>query len=237
MSELIVEFIGTFLTTLPVPLASFFVGPLAALPIGFMLASMIYSFLFISGAHFNPSITFAMFISQRLPLQRSVLFMLVQFVAAFLACIYAAYGIGVDVVAPQTASVVAAWKALSTEMAFCAAIVTVYMHTCCSRQKGNQYYGFAIGFAFLSAVLCVPGGFNGSAFNPAVATSLQLTRCIVHQDCKPLIAFWVHWLAPFIGAAFGVFCFGILDTDEKVPEVDPKQVAAAAADAQTANFY
>lgn len=220
VSELIVEFIGTFLVTLPVPLASAFVGPLVALAFGFMTASMIYSFLFISGAHFNPAVSFAMFISQRMSLKRFLLFTIVQTFAAFFAGLYAAFPIGVDVAAPETADIAKAWKATTIEIAFTFAFVTSYMHTCVSRQRANQYYGFAMGFSLIAAVLCVPEGFNGSAFNPAIATALQLTKCFQQTDyCIHLVAIWVHWVAPFLGAFLAVLLYGILDTEDKPGQV------------------
>ena len=226
-SELLVEFIGTFLVTLPAPLCTYYVGPLAAIPVGFMTASMAYSFLFISGAHFSPTISFAMFISQRMSLKRMIMYIITQVLAAFASCMYAAYPIGVDIAAPLTASSLGhAWRAFTIETALTMAIVTVYMHNCCSRQRSNQYYGFAIGFTFLAAIMCIPDGFSGSAFNPAIATALQLTRCIAHGECIALSMTWLHWVAPCIGTFAGVFMYGILDTEEKVVPVEAAPPAA-----------
>ena len=228
VSELVTEFIGTFLVTLPVPLASVFVGPLASLAVGFMTASMVYSFLFISGAHFNPAISFAMFISQRMSFKRFILYIIVQTLSAWLSTLYAAFPIGVDVSAPETADIAKAWKSISVEMAFTYAVITAYFHTCISKQRSNQYYGFAIGFAFVAAILCIPNGFNGSAFNPAIATSLQLTRCIQNSDyCIHLAAFWIHWLAPFVGAFVAILLYGILDTEAKPGEENHGDVVSS----------
>jgi len=227
VSQVIVEFLGTFIVALPAPLATNFVGPLAALPVGFMIASMVYSFLFISGAHFNPAITMAMLISGRMTFGTSMLYMFTQFMAAFFSALYAAYAIGVQIVAPQTtASLSAAWKAMTIEMIFTVAIVTAYMHCTCSKQRKNQFYGFAIGFASLAAILCVPGGYKGSAFNPAIATSLQLMRCATQGKCGDLLATAIHWIAPFLGSLLGTLMYGILDTEEK-PH-DPAAVVAGA---------
>lgn len=220
VSELIAEFIGTFLITLPVPLATAFVGPLSSLAIGFMTASMVYSFLFISGGHFNPAISFAMFISQRMTLKRFLLYIAVHFVSAWLSCTYAAWPIGVTISAPETAdSLLAAWQTLTVEVVFSYVFVTAYMHTCVSRQRANQYYGFAIGFSFIAAVLCVPGGYTGSAFNPAVASALLLTKCFQSTGyCIHLTMVWLHWVAPFVGALIAVFLYGILDTEDRPGE-------------------
>src|SRR4051812_25060449 len=76
----VIEFIGTFFLVLVIGLSG---GN--ALAIGGILAAMVYMGGYISGAHFNPAITLAIFIQKKIPRNDAGIYMLVQLVAAILA--------------------------------------------------------------------------------------------------------------------------------------------------------
>ncbi|RNF27235.1 aquaporin 9 [Trypanosoma conorhini] len=214
VSEVVAEFVGTFLFVLTIPLASLGVGSLAPLPIGFMLAAMTFSFGYISGAHFNPAVTFATLINGKISLKKALFYMLAQIVAAFLAALYGSAIVGLDIPVPSTdVSLVSVWQALLCEMVYTFALASVVLHVNYSRQRGNEFYGFAIGMTVLSASFAV-GGFTGGAFNPAVATGTQLVGCIGGK-CKPLIFFWIYWAAPLGGSLLASIAYQILDTHDR----------------------
>lgn len=224
VSALLSEFIGTFLIAVPVPLASAAVGKLAAMAVGFMVASMVFSCRFISGAQFNPTMSFALWISSRMQTRRFLLEVAAQFLGAWLSSLYTGFLIGVDVPGPETFNLFKAWKSIAIEIALTFAFISVALHTTVSRQGENGYYGFASGFVMIGAILCIPDGFNGSAFNPAIATALQITKCIQRTDyCTHLAALWIHWLAPFTGALIAVLAYGVLDTEEKKEDTQQQQ--------------
>ena len=56
-SAVIVEFIGTFLFTLTIPLAGINDNETAPIAIGFMYMALVFSFAYLSGAHMNPAIS------------------------------------------------------------------------------------------------------------------------------------------------------------------------------------
>jgi glycerol uptake facilitator-like aquaporin len=87
------------------------------------------------------------------------------------------------------------------------------LHVAYSRQRTNSFYGFAIGMTVMAAAFSV-GGFTGGAFNPAVATGIQLVACF-GGNCKPLIFSWMYWVAPMGGAFVGGFIFNLLDTNAR----------------------
>jgi glycerol uptake facilitator-like aquaporin len=79
----------------------------------------------------------------------------------------------------------------------------------CSRQKDNQFYGFAIGMTVLSGAMSV-GNISGGAFNPAVSTGLQLAKCCVTGHCRAFSYIWLYWLSHFGAAAIAAGCFLII---------------------------
>lgn len=215
LSQLVAEFVGTFLFVLTIPLASLGVGTLAPIGIGFMLASMCFTFGYISGAHFNPAISFAVFINRKMSLRRTIFYMLAQLAGSFCASLYGSAIVGLDIPAPETnTSLINIWQALLCEMVYTFALASVVLHVCFSRQRTNDFYGFAIGMTLTSAGFAV-GGFTGGAFNPAVATGMQLVACI-GKNCTPLRSFWVYWLAPIGGAFIASLVYQVLDTHERV---------------------
>ncbi|RNF08577.1 aquaporin 9 [Trypanosoma rangeli] len=219
VSEVAAEFIGTFLFVLTIPLASLGVGSLAPLPIGFMLAAMTFSFGYISGAHFNPAVTFATLINGKIYIKKALLYILAQILAAFLAALYGSAIVGLNIPVPSTdVSLVSVWQAILCEMVYTFALASVVLHVNYSRQRGNEFYGFAIGMTVLSASFAV-GGFTGGAFNPAVATGTQLVGCI-GGNCKPLIFFWIYWVAPLGGSVLASIAYQILDTHDRASPND-----------------
>ena len=210
-SRLFAELLGTFLFTLTIPLASIGVGSLAPIPIGFMLSAMTFCFAYVSGAHFNPAVTIGTFFIGRMHIVRVVQYIGVQCAAAWLATLYAAIIVGVDMPAPEARSLKAVWRALLTESVYSFAVASVVLHCMYSRQRNNNFYGFAIGTTVLSCAFAV-GGFSGGAFNPAVATGTQLSKCMLAGDCEPLQMLWVFWAAPTAGAFVASLFYNILDT-------------------------
>jgi len=217
-TRLLAEFTGTFLFVLTIPLASLGVGKLSPIPIGFMLSAMTFTFGYISGGHFNPAITFAVVLIRKFKLSELWKYVLVQVFAYIMAGFYAAIIVGVNMPAPQALSLISVWKTVLTETVYSFAVTNVVLHCRYSRQRKNNFYGFAIGMTVLSAALAV-GGFDSGAFNPAVATGTQFAMCTMAFNCAPLAMLWVFWAAPMAGAFLAAMFYNILDTGDK--PVDP----------------
>ena len=82
MLEYLVEFIGTFFFLSVIVLTG---NPIA---IGVTLAAMIAMSAKISGGHFNPAVSFMMFFNNKIDLVKLILYILVQFAAAFLVYMF-----------------------------------------------------------------------------------------------------------------------------------------------------
>jgi glycerol uptake facilitator-like aquaporin len=214
VSELVGEFIGTFLYCLTIPLASIGIGSLAPIAVAYMLMAMLFSFADISGGHFNPALTFSVFILRKVSLAKFLRYMLVQVLSTILSTLYATSIAGLDFPAPKTdTNLLRIWQQLCAELVMTFAMTTVFLHVLYSRQKNEEAYAFARGMIVLASSFSV-GGFTGGAFNPAVATGIQLVRCIT-GDCTPLIGLWIYWVAPFGGAFIAAILYRFLDTEPK----------------------
>lgn len=213
-SAVLAEFIGTFLFTLTIPLATAGVGSMSPVPIGFMYAAMVFCFGYISGGHLNPAISFAALMSGKMRPFKFLCYCIAHTSAALLASFYAAIIIGVDFATPQALTLLTVWRTLLTEGVYSFALASVVLNCTYSRQKDNNFYGFAIGMTVLASAFAVDG-FDNGAFNPAVATGVQLGRCMLAGHCEPLMMLWVFWAAPMGGSFLGAMFFNILDTQDK----------------------
>src|SRR5258708_4253160 len=79
MKKYLTEFIGTFFLVLVVALTG---NPLA---IGGVLIAMVYAGGSISGAHYNPAVTFALFLDKKISQQEAFKYIATQMLAGILA--------------------------------------------------------------------------------------------------------------------------------------------------------
>eukprot|EP00331_Platyophrya_macrostoma_P012211 CAMPEP_0176420628 /NCGR_PEP_ID=MMETSP0127-20121128/8714_1 /TAXON_ID=938130 /ORGANISM="Platyophrya macrostoma, Strain WH" /LENGTH=242 /DNA_ID=CAMNT_0017801249 /DNA_START=42 /DNA_END=770 /DNA_ORIENTATION=+ len=226
-SELVGEFVGTFLFVLTITMATIGIGTLAPLAIGFMLMAMVFTFGYLSGGHFNPAITFATVITRHTPIPKFVRYTVVQVLAAIFSTLYGSAMVGLSIPVPTTnTNIVSIWQSLLSEGVYTFALSCVVLHVAYSRQRTNSFYGFAIGMCVMAAAFSV-GGFTGGAFNPAVATGIQLVACI-GGNCSPLIFVWMYWLAPLGGAFLAGFIYNMLDTADRKAAVEASNGAQSA---------
>ncbi|RNF24297.1 aquaporin-like protein [Trypanosoma conorhini] len=209
---------------------------MTALPIGFMFMCMVFTFGYISGGHFNPAVTLAVFLVQKLDFVRAAGYVVCQTGAATGAGLVAmAIQGGTDIFVPYVGKAYVS-SGIFSELIFTFAVATVVLNVAYSRQSGNFFYGFAIGMTVAAGSAAV-GRISGGAFNPAAATGLQLALCLT-GDCAPLASFWVYWMAPLVGSAFAALLYSQLSQPEDTraltdavvqPENPPATEAAQAA--------
>lgn len=196
---------------------------ITAIPISFMLMCMVFTFGYISGGHFNPAVTFAVWVAKRDNLVKALIYMLCQTGAAFGAGIVAMIisgnrGILVPNVKDNDLTYVR--KGLFAELIYTFALATVVLHVACSKQRANFFYGFAIGMT-VCAGICAVGGVSGGAFNPAIATGLQFAVCFSGKTCDYIMHAWIYWLAPLLGAGLAAGLFLIMDTGDRHADGKP----------------
>jgi len=176
MQKLVSEFLGTFILVLTVGLNVLAGANAAALSIAASLAAMIYALGDVSGAHFNPAVTCAIFCSGRdkdLTVSQAGSYMVMQVLGGVAAGVtYASiYGwTGMSGVAPGSSYTL--FQALVAEAVFTFVLsFTVLCVAVSALTKASHYFGLAIGFCVVVGGFAI-GAISGGALNPAVAFGL-----------------------------------------------------------------
>ncbi|GIK74879.1 MAG: aquaporin Z [Chloroflexota bacterium] len=174
MPKYVMEFIGTFFLVFTVAAAA--VGgwaPLgfAPLAIGSVLMVMIFAGGHISGGHYNPAVSFAVFVRGKLPMNDLIIYWVVQLAAGVVAALLASSLLGISASAPLAVDLT---KVIVAEFLFTFALTFVVLNVATAKgTAGNSFYGLAIGFTVLSGAYAV-GSISGGVFNPAVGTGITL---------------------------------------------------------------
>ena len=204
------EFIGTFVLVFTVVTTVLTQQPLAPLAIGAALMISIYAGGHISGAHFNPAVTIAVWVRGRLPIVEVAPYIVSQFLGAA-----AAAAVGVYVVNPASnnpgafTDVRTILSALVAELVFTFVLAYVVLNVATSKDNdGNSFYGLAIGFTVVAGAFAV-GGISGGAFNPAVALGVSLA------DLSAWSNLWVYFVAGPVAGALAGLTFKALNPADK----------------------
>lgn len=174
MPKYVMEFIGTFFLVFTVAAAA--VGgwaPLgfAPLAIGSVLMVMIFAGGHISGGHYNPAVSLAVFVRGKLPMNDLIIYWVVQLAAGVVAALLASSLLGISASAPLAVDLT---KVIVAEFLFTFALTFVVLNVATAKgTAGNSFYGLAIGFTVLSGAYAV-GSISGGVFNPAVGTGITL---------------------------------------------------------------
>lgn len=202
----IYEFIGTFFLVFTVGMTVLdphSAGSMAPLAIGSVLAVMIYAGAHISGAHYNPAVSLALFLRGKLNIKDLGIYWISQFAAALIAGLLTLYFKETSQIAALDLELLPAFLA---EFLFTFALCYVVLNVATVKEsKGNSYYGFAIGFTVLVGAYAV-GAISGGAFNPAVAFGITLMQLSHWSNL------WVFFAANFLGGAAAAYVFNAAHT-------------------------
>jgi len=206
--KLTVEFVGMFIFMFTVGMVTnkTGAGPLAPLAIGSILMVMVFAGGHVSGAHFNPAVSTAVFLRGRMAAYEYGAYVVTQFVAVVLAGLLVRYDGG-----RQTHLTVAnSPKMLIAEFVFTFALAWVVLNVATARgTEGNSFYGLAIGFTVVAGAYAV-GGISGAAFNPAIAVGAMVTGLLEWSNI------WIYLIADILGAAAAAYTFLYVLPAEKV---------------------
>ncbi len=206
----LVELIGAFFLILTIGQcvvdASPSSGVIPPLAIGFALMVMVYAGGHISGGHYNPAVTLAVWIRGRCATKDVVPYMIAQVAGAALAAFLVIYLKGHSAQSGLDPDPV---KAFVVEVLFTFALGYVVLNTATSKATaGNSYYGLAIGSTVLVGAFAV-GAISGGAFNPAVAVGVTIMGLARASHLILLLA------ATFLGGALAGWAFRFLNPDDK----------------------
>ncbi len=165
MKKYLVEFIGTFFLVFTVGMSVRSGAALAPLAIGAALMVMIFAGGHVSGGHFNPAVTLAVFLRGKCDKGDVVPYWIAQFAAAIVAAFAVRYVIGLPA---GGAALHFRGPSVVVEFLFTFALAWVVLNVATAKgTAGNSFYGLAIGMTVMTGAVAV-GGVSGGAFNPAV---------------------------------------------------------------------
>jgi aquaporin Z len=201
-----VEFIGTFFLVFTVGMAVATAGNLAPLAIGAVLMVMVFAGGHVSGGHYNPAVSTAVFVRGKMTSNECGAYIVAQVLAALVA----AAVVSVLGYTPKSAVAVAgAGKMLIVEFLFTFALAYVVLNVATAKDtEGNSFYGLAIGFTLAAGILAV-GSVSGGAFNPAVAVGATVMGLFSWGHI------WIYLLANFAGGAAAAYAFRLTQPGEE----------------------
>jgi len=202
MNKYVTEFIGTLFLVMAAALG----GAVAA---SLTLMVMIYAGGHISGAHYNPAVTLAVWMRGKIELKDAVMYWVFQIAAAVIGGLLVVYLFdkGNTGDCPELPST--NMKAIIGELLGTFALAYVVLNVATAKgTAGNSFYGLAIGGTVM-AMSVAAGGFSGGAFNPAVATGLCITKAICWQNI------WIYLVGCMGGGAIAALVFSFNNPDDK----------------------
>jgi aquaporin Z len=198
MKKYLTEFIGTFFLVLTACFTLARGGTEGPLAIGAALMVMVYMGGPISGAHYNPAVSIALWLSRKLAGRELIPYIVAQFAGAIAA---GAIGFWVQgrTLTPAPSPEVTGLQAVLVEFLFTFALALVVLNVATSkRSTGNSYFGLAIGFTVMAGVYAA-GPVSGGALNPAAGVGLILVNAMAAQGS--LGNAWLYIIGPCLGAA------------------------------------
>ncbi len=159
-----------------------------------------------SGAHYNPAVTLAVFLRGKCDAKDVVPYMVAQVLAgaAAASCVLFLKGPGAQITPMQ----LVVPQAILAELLFTFALAYVVLNVATAKQTdGNSFYGLAIGFTVLAGAFAV-GGVSGGVFNPAVAVGISV------MGLSSWANIWVYLVANFAGGALAALVFKFVHADD-----------------------
>lgn len=172
MKKYSVEFLGTFLFITSIIGILWGTSSTVPLYIGTALATLVYMGGPLSGAHYNPAVTFGIWFNQKISSDDAIKYVMAQLLAAILAYWLARYWLGISLgELSLTNNLISIFVA---EFLFTFALVSVIYHVAINKATaGNSYFGIAIGAIVMTWAASV-GSISGGFFNPAVLLGIGL---------------------------------------------------------------
>lgn len=204
MNKYLVELIGTFFLVFTI--GNVVIGGVAVAPlaIGAALMVMVFAGGHISGAHYNPAVTLAVFLRGKCPASDVIPYVIAQVVGALAAAAAVTYLRG----AGDPFAVGDVGQAIVAEILFTFALVYVVLNVATADgTAGNSFYGLAIGFTVMAGAFAV-GDVSNGVFNPAVAVGLSAMKLAQWGDI------WIYLVANLGAAVLATVVFRIVNEPE-----------------------
>jgi len=221
-ARFLAEFLGTYMLVLTVGLNVLAKSPAAGYSIASSLMSMIYALGSVSGAHFNPAVTLAVYLTGRtseLTPMRVAGYVGAQMLAGKLAAMtYTSVYSGQSF--PLGPGEGYGMEALGiVEVAFTLLLSYVVLAVAVSTTtNSSNNFGFAIG-ACVTVAGNAGGPISGGAFNPAVAFGIGSAAGPFQHTIVMVLTYWGF---QFVGGALAALLFRVTHAADLENEAEPQ---------------
>jgi aquaporin Z len=228
-NAVIAEMVGTFLFFF-VGMGSISVGVFAvsqggeagglvayALAHGLALAVLVSAFAAVSGAHFNPAVTFAVWLTGHIASRRAFAYVLAQLIGGLAAAVVLRAilpaGLQTNLGLPQLADGVTPLQGIAIE-AILSGVLLVAVFGTAIDHRGAKIGGLAIGLA-VAADIMMGGQLTGAAMNPARWFAPAAETMI-----------WDNWYVWIVGPLLGAGVAALIYRFFLLPEADTERTPA-----------
>lgn len=164
-----------------------------SLVFGAIVTALIYTLGHISGAHFNPAVTLAFWLSGFFPGKRVVVYILAQCTGAIAASMVLRLTFGLVANLGATLPLKDNWlQSLLLETVLTFILMFVIFGSGLDRRAPIGFAGIAIGLT-VAVEAAVMGPITGASMNPARSLAPALVGGLWQHH-------WVYWVAPILGA-------------------------------------
>ncbi|WOF17324.1 aquaporin family protein [Methanoplanus sp. FWC-SCC4] len=181
------------------------------LAFGFAIMASIYAFGRISGAHINPAVTIALWVSGKFETKDMVVYVLAQMAGAFIGSVLFAICAGQGAVLTGGLGATAPFPGISIYSALLAEIIgtfilmSVIMAVASDEKVTPGIAGAVIGLT-VAGVITTIGNISGSSLNPARSFGPMMADLLLGGP-DVLASFWIYVAGPIIGAVLAAFLY------------------------------
>lgn len=221
LAMLVAEFLGTGILTLAVlsvQRSQLGLAYFVAIGAGITTVALTYAFGRVSGAHFNPALTFALWTARRVKTSAAFLYIVVQLLGAWAAYALYHYFVHTDVQAVHQAfsGRIMVAEAIGTM------IFTLAWASAAYNKLENSKFAVVAGLGFVVAIVVASAASVGLA-NPALAVGARAWQVFGKAG-------WGNYLlGPILGGVIGINLYGLLFADPESSRGSRRGTSAATA--------
>lgn len=223
--KIVAELLGTMIFVYGVCACNIFASDVASAVVGscFMGGVIIYIFGRISGAHFNPAVSLALFLRHKLQAVELISYIIAQIVGGFIGavlvglCRRAKFKILAANEIPESlyeywgAYNKNGWYYISPFIFEILGTFLLIMFILASCERDN-YLGPTLGFAFSTVLIALSGaggGISGCSLNPARSFGPALLQIMAGGRSTPMKQIWIYVVGPLLGAIIAAFVWPV----------------------------
>lgn len=209
LAMLVAEFLGTGLLTLvvlSVQRSQLGLAYFVAIAAGITIVALTYIFSSVSGAHFNPALTFALMTARRIKAIPGLMYIVAQLLGAWAAYGLYRYFVNTDVQAVN--------QAFNGRILLAEAIGTMVFAMAWAAAAYNRFevsrFATVTGLGFIIALIIASAASVGLA-NPALAVGARAWEVMGYNGWSN------YFVGPILGAVLGVHLYGLLFANPDSP--------------------